>query len=143
MAKDCQLSVRMFAEEMGLDKKCSSWNSNRPFAHAKNLSVEQKVNRLEICQDLLGRLEIEPDFMDKVITGDESWVFNYDPKIKQQSAGWHTKISCLKKAHMSRSRLKTMIIVFFFNSCGILHEEFVPSGQIVNHAFYKDVLERF
>jgi len=28
----------------------------------KNLPVEQKANRLEICEDLLGRLEIEPDF---------------------------------------------------------------------------------
>ena len=42
----------------------------------KNLSVEQKANRLGICQDLLGRLEIEPDFLDNVITGVESWVFD-------------------------------------------------------------------
>ena len=34
------------------------------------------MNRLEICQDLLGRLEIEPHFLDNVITGDESWVFD-------------------------------------------------------------------
>ena len=38
----------------------------------KNFSVEQKANRLKICQDLLGRLEIEPNFLYKVITGDES-----------------------------------------------------------------------
>ena len=36
----------------------------------KNLSVEQKANRLEICQDLMGRLEIGPNFLHKVITGD-------------------------------------------------------------------------
>ena len=101
------------------------------------------MNRLEICQDLLGRLEIEPDFLDKVITGDESWVFNYEPEIKQQSVEWHMNSSPRpKKAHMSRSRLKTMIIVFF-NICGILHKEFVPPGQTVNHAFHKDVLEWF
>ena len=29
----------------------------------KNSSVEQNVNQLEICQDLLGRLEIEPNFL--------------------------------------------------------------------------------
>jgi len=28
----------------------------------KNLSVEQKAKRLEICQDLMRRLEIEPIF---------------------------------------------------------------------------------
>ena len=47
-----------------------------------------------------------------------------------------------KKARMSRSRVKTTIIVFFSDSRGIVHKEFVPPGQTVNHAFYKDVLER-
>jgi histone-lysine N-methyltransferase SETMAR len=42
---------------------------------------------------------------------------------------------------MSRSRVKTMIIVFF-DSRGIVHKEFVPPGQTVNHGFYKEVLER-
>ena len=30
----------------------------------------------------------------------------------------------------------------FFDSRGIVHKEFVSPGQTVNHAFYKDVLER-
>ena len=105
--------------------------------------MEQKANRLEICQDLLGRLEIEPNFWDKVITGDESWVFDCDTETKRQSEEWHTKSSPRpKKARMSRSRVKTMIIDFFFDSRGIVHKEFVPPGQTVDHAFYKDVLER-
>jgi hypothetical protein len=37
--------------------------------------------------------------------------------------------------------VKTMMIVFF-DSRGIVHKEFVPPGQTVNQAFYKDVLER-
>ena len=79
--------------------------------------------------------------MHKVITGDESWVFDYDPETKRQSEEWHMKSSPHpQKARMSRSRVKTMIIVFF-DSCGIVDKEFVPSGQTVNHAFYKDVLE--
>jgi len=79
----------------------------------KNLSVEQKANRLEICQDLLGRLQIESNFLHEVITGDESWVFDYDPETKRQSEEWHTKRSPRpNKARMSRPRVKTMIIVF-------------------------------
>ena len=94
------------------------------------------------CQDILGRLEIEPMFLHKVITGDKSWVFDYDPETKRQSEEWHTKSSPRsKKARMRRSSVKTMIIVFF-DSRGIVHKEFVPPGQTVNHAFYKDVLER-
>jgi len=84
------------------------------------MSVEQKVNRLEISQDLLGRLEIEPDFLHKVITGDESWVFDYDPETKRQSEDWRTKSSPRpKKARMSRSMVKTMIIVFFLTAVAL------------------------
>ena len=97
---------------------------------------------MEIWQALLGRLEIEPNFLHKVITGAESWVFDYDPKTKRQSEERHTKSSPRpKRARMSRSRVKTMIIVFF-DSRGIVHKEFVPPRQTVNHAFFKDVLER-
>ena len=63
-----------------------------------------------------------------------------DPETKQQSEEWQTKSSPHpKNARMSRSRVKTMITVFF-NSHGIVHKEFVPQGQIVNHAFYTEVL---
>jgi len=80
-------------------------------------------------------------YLDKLITGDESLLFNYNPETKQQSAEWHTKSSPhSKKALMSRSWVKTMIIVFF-DSHGIVHKECVPPGWTVNHAFYKDVLE--
>jgi hypothetical protein len=79
-------------------------------------------------------------FLDKVITGDESWVLYYDPETNRQSEEWHMKSSpCPKKARMSRSRVKTMIV--FVDSRGIVHKEFVPPGQTVHHAFYKDVLQ--
>ena len=148
--KDRWLSVRMIAEEMGLDKNAvhrilinhlHMWKICAKLV-PKNLCVEQKVNWLEICHDLPRRLEIEPDFLDKVITGDESWVFDYDPETKWQSAEWRTKISPHPKtARMSSSRVKTMIIIFF-DSRGIVHKESVPPGQTVNRAFYKDALER-
>jgi len=84
----------MIAEETGLDRNAAHriltdrLHMRKIFAKLvpKNLSVEQKANRLEICQDLLGRLKIEPDFLDKVITGAEYWVFDYNPETKWQSA---------------------------------------------------------
>ena len=33
-------------------------------------------------------------------------------------------------------------LVFFFDSQGIVHKEFVPPGQTVNQTFYREVLER-
>jgi hypothetical protein len=50
---------------------------------------------------------------------------------QRQIEEWHTKSSPhLKKACTSRSRVKTMIIVFF-NSRGIVYKEFVPPGQTI------------
>jgi len=84
MAKGRRLSVRMIAEVTALDKNAVHsiltdhlhMRKICPKVVPKNLSVEQKANRLEICQDLLGRLVIEPHFLDNKITGDESWVFD-------------------------------------------------------------------
>jgi hypothetical protein len=72
--------------------------------------VEQKANRLEICLDLLGSLEIELVFLDKVITGAEPRVFDYDPENKREIAEWHTKSSPRpKKARVSRLLFSTAV----------------------------------
>ena len=82
----------------------------------------------------------EPEFLSRVITGDESWIFEYDPEKK--SRDWHTANSPRPtKARMSKSKIKSMLICFF-DSQGIVHKEFVPPGQTVNQTFYRRVLER-
>ena len=35
-----------------------------------------------------------------------------------------------------------MLLIFFFNIRGIVHYEFVPTGQKVNQVYYLEVLER-
>ncbi|UYV67646.1 hypothetical protein LAZ67_5001447 [Cordylochernes scorpioides] len=108
----------------------------------KVLMQDQKELRVLRCQELLDLIQNEPDFLNSVVTGDESWMFEYDPESKRQSCAWHTKSSPRpKKARMSKSRIKTMIIVFF-DIRGIVHCEFVPQGQTVNSAFYLEVLRR-
>jgi len=77
-----------------------------------------------------------------VITGDETWIFEYDPETKRQSKEWHTSVSLRpKNARMSKSKIKSMLICFF-DSQGIVHTEFVPQGQTVNQFYYHEILER-
>ena len=102
----------------------------------KNLTTEQKANRKDVCLELLDRLEREPEFFSCVITGDESWILEYDPKTKRQIREWHSVHSPRpKKARMSESKIKSMLICYF-DSHGIVHKEFVPPGQTVNQTFY-------
>ncbi|KAL4100983.1 hypothetical protein QTP88_021004 [Uroleucon formosanum] len=105
------------------------------------LTLEQKENRLTICQDLKNRCA-DVNLIKNIITGDETWVYGYDPETKFQSSQWKTKFSPRpKKARQVRSNVKTMLIVFF-DIEGIIYYEFVPHGQTVNQVFYKDVLIR-
>jgi metal-dependent amidase/aminoacylase/carboxypeptidase family protein len=99
------------------------------------LTPEQKEHRVAICQDLRQRALDDPSFMSRVITGNESWAYGYDPKTKQQSLQWKSPRSPKpKKARQSRSVTKSMLIVFF-NIRGIVHHEFAPQGQTVNARF--------
>jgi len=99
------------------------------------LTPEQKEHHVAICQELRQRAMDDPSFMSRVIIGDESWVYGYDPETKQQSSQWKSPGSPrLKKARQSRSATKSMLIVFF-DIRGIVHHEFVPEGQTVNAEF--------
>jgi len=46
-----------------------------------------------------------------------------------------------KKAWMSRSKIKVMLVVFFCWK-GIVHHEFLPCGQMENKQLYQEVLAR-
>ncbi|XP_056639027.1 uncharacterized protein LOC130446672 isoform X1 [Diorhabda sublineata] len=108
----------------------------------KVLTDDQKLRRVEVCQENSNMCESDPQFLNNVITGDESWIFEYDPETKRQSSEWHTPASPRpKKGRMSKSKVKTMLIVFI-DIKGIVHHEFVPPGQTVNAKFYVEVLKR-
>jgi len=47
----------------------------------------------------------------------------------------------IQKFRQSKSRVKTMLLTFF-DIRGIVHYEFVPTGQTVNQVYYLEVLER-
>ena len=52
------------------------------------LSEYQRQRRFTVYQDISERLEAEPDLLNSVITGDQTWVFEYDPETKRQSREW-------------------------------------------------------
>ena len=46
------------------------------------------------------------------------------------------------KLRFKKSRVKTMLIVFFSDTEGVIHREFIPEAQKVNAEFYVDVFDR-
>jgi len=88
---------------------------------ASNLDTWLEKRRLHISSDLLRNAEM----FDRVITSNETVCFQYDLETKRQSMQWKTQNSlCPKKARMSRSQVKTMLVCFFDHK-GIVHYEFI------------------
>ena len=88
-----RLTVRSIAEQVNIDIKTvrkiltEDLDMRKVCAKMvpKELTEEQKQRRVTICQDLLER---QDDILGRVITGDETWVYQYDPEMKRQSAQW-------------------------------------------------------
>lgn len=139
MRGDRQLTVRMIASKLDM-KKDSVWKIITEDLGMRKvcakmvprlLNDDQKECRMQVCQDIIERLQTEPDLLCRVITGDETWIFEYDPETKHPS--------CEKKAR--QSKVKVMLITFF-DVRGIVHTEFLPQGQTINQQVYKEILQR-
>ncbi len=89
------------------------------------LTAKQKERRLNHAYDLTEMIKSNPNFLDSIITGDESWCFVYDLKTKHQSSEWWgRKTPPTKKFRFQKSRVKTMLILFF-DSKGVIHHEYM------------------
>jgi histone-lysine N-methyltransferase SETMAR len=97
------------------------------------------------CLELREKDKKGPTFtcISRIIKGDRSWIYGYDPETKQQSSQWKRPQSPrARKAWQVRSSTKSMLIVFF-DVKGIAHHEFVPPNTAVNSHLYSDVLRCF
>ena len=61
---------------------------------SKKSSPKNKSKEVTIFQDILER---QDDILSRVITGDETWVYQYDPETKRQSVQWKTANSSRPK----------------------------------------------
>ena len=108
----------------------------------RNLTTDQKQQCVNVCTELHQLASDDETYLSRVITGDESCVYGYDPETKQQSSQWKSpKSPRPKKARQVKSNVKSMIITFF-DVKGIVHKEYVPTGQTVNSGFNCDILWR-
>ena len=147
---DRHLTVRMIANELSMNTE-RVWTIIMEELEMRKicakmvprlLTDEQKERRVEMCHDILTRLETNPNLLGRTITGDESWIFEYDPFTKRQSLKWRSPTSPRpKKSRISKSKVKVMLIAFF-DMRRIVHKEFLPQGHTISQHIYKDILRR-
>ncbi|XP_033213941.1 uncharacterized protein LOC117171005 [Belonocnema kinseyi] len=79
----------------------------------KDLNFMQKKDRVNIAQDMLSKGETDPAFIKHIITGDETWVYEYDTQSRHQASEWRLPDEPRpKKPRRFQSKKKVMLTVF-------------------------------
>ncbi len=133
-----QLSVttvhKALRKVMNLKKRPCHWVTHF-------LNANQKNRRMQAAWALL-RTSRQPNFFNRIITGDESWCINYDPASRALTMTWLlTGERRPPKTQMQRNALKVMIIIFW-DSASVIFKEFVLRGQGITAAYYLGVMRR-
>ena len=71
---------KIITEDLDIQKICAKM--------VPKLLDDDQEWHVEVCQDILEHLQTEPDLLQRVIIGDESWIFKYDLETKCQSLQW-------------------------------------------------------
>ncbi|UYV64164.1 hypothetical protein LAZ67_2006834 [Cordylochernes scorpioides] len=136
VAEDLNISIgschSIFINDLGMRRVATKFVS-------KLLNCDQKQHRMNIANEMLDSVRDDPNLLQRVITGDEAWVYGYDVETKAQSSQWKLPHEPRpKKARQVRSNVKVLLKVFF-DCRGVVHNEFLPQGRTVNKEYYLQV----
>lgn len=94
-------------DKLHLRKVCARWVPHQ-------LTEEQKAARVTWCRTMLERFDAgQSRGAWEILSGDETWIYSFDPETKQQSAQWVSSDSAPpQKFRRERSVAKQMVAVF-------------------------------
>jgi len=131
-----EVAGRLIHDSLQFSKVCSWWVP-------KELTEEREHKCLDFCSRHLAYYREEGDnFLQQIVTGDETWIHHYEPESKRQSMQWkHPSSPVAKKFKMQPSTGKLMLTIFW-DSQGPNLETCQERGTTVASATYCDMLQR-
>jgi len=107
----------------------------------KFLNADQKCQGCQSSEQHLEFFQRDPnDFLSRLVTMDETWLYHYDPKTKQKSMEWQHNSSPRRKKFRVRKSAGKVLASNFWDQDGILHIDYLPKGQTVNAEYYSSLL---
>ena len=121
--------------KLGYHKICARWVP-------KQLTDAHKESRMALSLAHLSRYNVEGNqFLNRIVTGDETWVHYVTPESKRDSMTWkHLGSPPVTKFKINQS-VKKMMATVFWDSRGVILVEFLPCGESVNAVRYCESLE--
>ncbi|EYB98974.1 hypothetical protein Y032_0027g1627 [Ancylostoma ceylanicum] len=134
LAEDLQVSFSTVAkrlEKLGKVKKMDQWVPHE-------LNAEQMLRRYQISSELLLRNKNDP-FLDRIVTCDEKWIL-YDNR--KRSSQWLDRDEPPKQFPKKKLHEKKTMLTVWWNSAGILHYEFLKTGETIDADNYCRQLDK-
>ena len=120
-----------------------AWNAYG-FTSSERPEFSSKTESRKGAEDMLERVNSDPTFIKLIVTGDETWVYEFDMQTSQQASEWRLPTEPKpKKPRQSWSKIKVILTVFFHCRGSIIplfiiiwalwsvqESKFVKTGQI-------------
>jgi hypothetical protein len=80
-------------------------------------------------------------FLERIVTADETWVHHYEPESKAQSMAWKRPTLPVAKKFTSQSSVSKIMLTIFWDMESAILVHFTPKGETINSQNYCDVLQ--
>jgi histone-lysine N-methyltransferase SETMAR len=123
-------------ERLGLSKVCARWVP-------RFLTPIHRSDRVDISRENLDRIRADTNnFYSRCVTGDETWLYHFDPESKQESMQWkHAQSPTPTKFRTQASAGKVMATIFW-DAQGVIHMDYLPHKTTITGQYYADLLLR-
>lgn len=123
-------------EKLHMRKVCARWIP-------RTLNKGQKDERVSAANEFLDMLQPdEEDIFGRIVTGDETWIYYYDPPPKSQTMEWHPRGEQASEVPRKQIATKKVMASVFWDVKGIIMVEFLPKNTTVTGNYYADQMRR-
>ena len=147
--KDRRISAKSIADQLGISREWVRSIIQRRFGHVEALREVgpdmpergSKTSTVPVVRANFGIFRRDPnDFLSRLVTMDETWIYHYDPETKQQSMEWRHSGSPRTK----KFRVKNFageLLASIFGAQDVVHLiDYLPNGQIINAEYYSSLI---
>ena len=125
-------ALKILHERLGLRKICVRWVPHL-------LTDEQKQSQVRLALQVIEKYDkCDPRRLEELVTGDETWIFHFQPDSKAKNKVWVTSEGDRPVIARRCKTSNRMLYVVFFDSKGPVLQIPVPKGSSVTGKFYRE-----
>ena len=108
----------------------------------RQLRDENRAERVNCCTELHELNERDNTFVDRLITGDETWIRHYELESERHSMQWRHRISPNPKKFKWQKSAGKVIATILWDVQGLILLDFLPRGETINSKEYIENLRK-